>query len=152
MKPKKHLWRKLRILQPHSWTHSFGHSTPRLRARLRGGKTNERGALCKTVITLRYGLQKHISVEWEKKIDIVNDTQFKEANEMFHAMLVKLKQAGKGSVTHKVKDPISKEDCLKIKSSSVLDVDTPGGVFHQVFCQCFSLTNLLSANQMQGFQ
>ena len=79
---------------------------------------------------------------------------------MFHAMLVKLKvkQAGKGSVTHKVKvDPISKEDFLKIKSSSVLDVDTPvqgggGGVFHQVFCQCFSLTNLLSANQMQGFQ
>ena len=33
----------------------------------------------------------------KKKIDIVNDTQFKEANEMFHAMLVKLKQAGKGS-------------------------------------------------------
>ena len=31
-------------------------------------------------------------------MDIVNDTQFKEANEMFHAMLVKLKQAGKGSV------------------------------------------------------
>ena len=44
---------------------------------------------------------KSISVEWEKKIDTVsvNDTQFKEANEMFHAMLVKLKQAGKGSVT-----------------------------------------------------
>ena len=41
---------------------------------------------------------KSISVEWEKKIDTVNDTQFKEANEMFHAMLVKLKQAGKGSV------------------------------------------------------
>ena len=28
----------------------------------------------------------------------------------------------------------------------------PGGAFHQAFCQCFSLTNLLSANQMQGFQ
>ena len=27
-----------------------------------------------------------------------------------------------------------------------------GGAFHQAFCQCFSLTNLLSANQMQGFQ
>ena len=26
------------------------------------------------------------------------------------------------------------------------------GAFHQAFCQCFSLTNLLSANQMQGFQ
>ena len=79
---------------------------------------------------------------------------------MFHAMLVKLKQAGKGSVsfyTQSQRPNISKEDFLKIKSSSVLDVDTPvrgggGGVFHQVFCQCFSLTNLLSANQMQGFQ
>ena len=27
-----------------------------------------------------------------------------------------------------------------------------GGAFHQAFCQCFSLTNLLLANQMQGFQ
>ena len=50
---------------------------------------------------------------------------------MFHAMLVKLKQAGKGSVTHK--DPISKEDFLKIKSSSVLDVDTPAGLQNKVF-------------------
>ena len=59
------------------------------------------------MINLRYGLQKHFS-RVRKKIDTVNVTQFKEANEMFHAMLVKLKQAGKGSVTHKVKvDPIS---------------------------------------------
>ena len=29
---------------------------------------------------------------------------------------------------------------------------TGGGAFHQAFCQCVSLTNLLSANQMQGFQ
>ena len=26
------------------------------------------------------------------------------------------------------------------------------GAFHQASCQCFSLTNLPSANQMQGFQ
>ena len=95
------------------------------------------------MITLRYGLQKHFS-RVRKKIDTVNDTQFKEANEMFHAMLVKLKQAGKGSVTHKVKDPISKEDFLKIKSSSVLDVylDTPvrgggGGYFIKCFVSVF---------------
>ena len=108
------------------------------------------------MINLRYGLQKHFSRVREKKIDTVNDTQFKEANEMFHAMLVKLKvkQAGKGSVTHKVKvDPISKEDFLKIKSSSVLDGHRHtcpgrggggGGYFIKCFCQCFSLTNLLS--------
>ena len=97
-------------------------------------------------ITLRYGLQFSISVEW-KKIDIVNDTQFKEANEMFHAMLVKLKvkQAGKGSVTHK--DPISKtkEDFLKIKSStsSVLDVDTPAGLQNKMYlCRQFDITDI----------
>ena len=109
------------------------------------------------MITLRYAwaAKAYFSRVREKKIDIVNDTQFKEANEMFHAMLVKLKvkQAGKGSVTHKVKDPISKEDCLKYQILvSVRCRHTRGGVFHQVFCQCFSLTNLLSANQMQGFQ
>ena len=41
-----------------------------------------------------------------KNFDIVHDAQFREANEMFHAMLVQIKLAGKGSVTHK--DPISK--------------------------------------------
>ena len=60
----------------------------------------------RSMITLRYGLQKHFSRV--KKIDIVKDTQFKEANEMFHSMLVKIKEAGKGSVTHK--DAISMED------------------------------------------
>ena len=57
---------------------------------------------------------------------------------MFHAMLVKLKQASKGSVTHK--DPISKEDFLKIKSSSVLDVDTPAGLQNIMYlCRQFDI-------------
>ena len=60
---------------------------------------------------------------------------------MFHAMLVKLKQAGKGSVTHK--DPISKEDFLKIKSSSVLDVDTPAGLQNKMYlCRQFDITDI----------
>ena len=61
----------------------------------------------------------------------MNDAQFKQANEMFHAMLVQVKLAGKGSVTHK--DPISKEDFVKIKSSSALDVNTPKGLQNKVF-------------------
>ena len=59
---------------------------------------------------------------------------------MFHAMLVKLKQAGKGSVTHK--DPVSKE-FLKIKSSSVLDVDTPAGLQNKMYlCRQFDITDI----------
>ena len=37
-------------------------------------------------------------------------------------------------------------------SRQTIMVNSGRGAFHQVFCQCFSLTNLLSANQMQGFQ
>ncbi|XP_072176075.1 LOW QUALITY PROTEIN: zinc finger MYM-type protein 2-like [Diadema setosum] len=83
----------------------------------------------RSMITLRYGLQRHF-----KKVsafDVVNDPQFKEANEMFHAILVKLKKEGKGSVVHK--DPITQEDMLKIKSSSALDVSTPRGLQNKVF-------------------
>ena len=69
-----------------------------IRTILRGGKTRRmNGELyAKRSMnnpSLCHGLQKHFS-RVKKKIDIVNDTQFKEANEMFHAMLVKLKQAG----------------------------------------------------------
>ena len=64
-----------------------------------------------------------------KNFDIVNDAEFREANEMFHAMLVQIKLAGKGSVTHK--ESISQEDFLKIKSS--LDVNSPKGLQNKVF-------------------
>ena len=59
----------------------------------------------------------------------MNDAEFREANEMFHAMLVQIKLAGKGSVTHK--ESISQEDFLKIKSS--LDVNSPKGLQNKVF-------------------
>ena len=39
----------------------------------------------------------------------------------------------------------------KLNTKVVFNFETRGA-FHQAFCQCFSLTNLLSANQMQGFQ
>ena len=66
----------------------------------------------RSMITLRYGLQRHFN---KFCFDIVSDSKFKEANDMFHAVLVKLKKEGKGSVDHK--DPITKEDFLKIEYS-----------------------------------
>ena len=80
------------------------------------------------MITLRYGLQRHFN---KFGFDIVNDSKFKEANDMFHAVLVKLKKEGKGSVDHK--DPITKEEFLKINSSTATDVNTPRGLQNKVF-------------------
>ena len=83
----------------------------------------------RSMITIRYGLQKHFLKT--KAIDIVNSSGFKRANEMFAAVLHKLKAEGKGSTTHK--EPISKEDLQKIMSSSALDRSTPRGLQNAVF-------------------
>jgi hypothetical protein len=52
----------------------------------------------KTMISIRYGLQKKF--EKSHKFDIVNDEQFKEANNMFQACLKKLKIDGIGDTKH----------------------------------------------------
>jgi len=64
----------------------------------------------KTMISIRYGLQKKF--EKSHKFDIVNDEQFKEANNMFQACLKKLKIDGIGDNKHK--DAISEEDIKKL--------------------------------------
>ncbi|XP_071956065.1 uncharacterized protein [Antedon mediterranea] len=83
----------------------------------------------RSMITLRYGLQKHFKKV--KTIDIVNDSQFKQANEMYQTVLMQIKLSGKGCGSPK--DPISKEDFLKIKASSALNVNTPRGLQNKVF-------------------
>jgi hypothetical protein len=50
------------------------------------------------MISIRYGLQKKF--EKSHKFDIVNDEQFKEANNMFQACLKKLKIDGIGDTKH----------------------------------------------------
>nr|XP_054760698.1 uncharacterized protein LOC129266966 [Lytechinus pictus] len=80
----------------------------------------------RSMITLRYGLQRHFS---KFGFNIVNDPEFREANDMFHAVL--LKNEGKGSVDHK--EPITKYDFLKIKLSTATDVNTPRGLQNKVF-------------------
>ena len=81
----------------------------------------------KSLISIRYGVQKHF--EKERKIDIVNGSEFKSSNNIFSAMLVKLKKEGKGLVTHK--NPLTKEDLVKLYSS--FDVETPKGLQDKVF-------------------
>lgn len=82
-----------------------------------------------SVLVNRYGLQQHF-----KKIrgfDIVCDSQFKSFQEMFSAVLVNLKAAGKGVVQHK--QPLSAEDFSKLYNSDVLSTDTPVCVVKVLF-------------------
>ena len=59
----------------------------------------------KSMISIRYGIQKHFLKI--KNTDVVNNDAFKPANLVFQAMLVKLKQEGKGG-------PVSTNPLLKL--------------------------------------
>ena len=64
----------------------------------------------KSMITIRYGLQRYFLRQCG--VDIINSDIFKPANDVFSAMLVKLKGEGKGATQHK--EPITKIDMTKI--------------------------------------
>lgn len=49
--------------------------------------------------SIRYGLQKNSSKK--RKLDIVNDPEFKDANSVFLAMCAKIKKEEKETVQHK---------------------------------------------------
>ena len=76
---------------------------------------------------MRYGIQKYFIAN--KGVDVVNDTEFKRANDVFYAVCAKLKKEGKGAVIHK--EPICNEDLHKLYSS--LDMDSPAGLQNKVF-------------------
>ncbi|XP_071500206.1 uncharacterized protein [Diadema antillarum] len=83
----------------------------------------------RTMISIRYGLMRHF--QSVKSIDNTNNTIFKPANDMFQAVMQKLKSEGKGVIKHK--EPITKDDMIKIKNSSALDVSTPRRLQNKVF-------------------
>ncbi|XP_048767947.2 uncharacterized protein LOC125674728 [Ostrea edulis] len=83
----------------------------------------------KTMISLRYGLQK--TFEKTHKFDIVNDDRFKEANKIFHACLKKLKMEGGGESKHK--EIISEEDIRKLYSTDTLSTKDPKSLQFKVF-------------------
>ena len=76
---------------------------------------------------IRYGIHRHfLSV---KDWDITKNDTFKQSNKVYKAMMVKLKQEGKGFVQHE--EPVSKDDMTKIFDS--LDLTTPIGLQNKVF-------------------
>ncbi|XP_062593498.1 uncharacterized protein LOC134254976 [Saccostrea cucullata] len=74
----------------------------------------------KSMISLRYGLQKHFLKT--RKEDIINDEAYKTSNEMFKAVLVKLKKDGVGE--SKQKEPITPEDLSKLYDTE-FSTETP---------------------------
>ena len=83
----------------------------------------------KSMQGIKYGLHRHFKTA--RDIDIMKSDKFPKSNEAYKAFMVKLKQAGKGSVKHK--KAISKEDMAKIFSSDALDITTPLGLQNKVF-------------------
>ena len=81
------------------------------------------------LISLRYGLQHHFRKTCG--YDIVNDAPFHRSNEVFSAVLLYLKDCGKGATQHK--QQISSADLCKLYTSDVLSVLTPAGLQNKVF-------------------
>ncbi|XP_022240717.1 uncharacterized protein LOC111085608 [Limulus polyphemus] len=82
-----------------------------------------------SMISIRYGLQRHFQNTHD--IDIVKDNSFAAANEIFKAILIKLKAIGKGIVTHKTAIP--NEEMDKLYTSPVLSTSSPVTLQNKVF-------------------
>lgn len=82
-----------------------------------------------SLVSIRFGLQRHF--QSIRNFDIINDSQFKHAGEMFKSVLTLLKQTGKSNVQHK--DIICESDLKKLSVSEALSVNTPEGLQFKVF-------------------
>ena len=83
--------------------------------------------LKKSMVTLRFGLQKHFLKT--RKEDIINLEQYQSANEM--AVCVQLKKEGYGETKHK--ESITPEDLNKLYSSDCVRKDKPESLQYRVF-------------------
>ena len=82
----------------------------------------------KSYQTIRYGIQKH----YEKfGVDIINDKELKDANDVFKAMIVKLKSMGLASVRHKIAIP--ERDIQNLYQSPAMTTKTAKGLQNKVF-------------------
>ena len=83
----------------------------------------------KSMVTLRFGLQKHFLKI--RKEDIINLEQYQSANEMFKAVCVQLKKERYGETKHK--ESITLEDLNKLYSSDCFRKDKPESLQCRVF-------------------
>ena len=83
----------------------------------------------RSLISIRYGLQQHFQTAIGT--NIVADSSYKSSNDMFKAVLVKVKEIGKGYVVHK--EPMTREDFKKLYMSETLSTANPTGLQNKVF-------------------
>ncbi|XP_070198953.1 uncharacterized protein [Littorina saxatilis] len=85
----------------------------------------------KTLEGIRYGLNRHLkSPPHNNDFDIVRDSDFSVANEMFKAAVKELKQQGKGNITHY--EPMAEADRQKLYHSMYMNTATPTGLANKV--------------------
>lgn len=93
--------------------------------------------------SIRFALNRYLQTT--RKIDIINDPDFRLSDEVFRAQSVELVRLGKGSVDH-VND-MSVEDIKKLYFSDVLNINTPEGLLRKVF---FDLMYLSGSKRSRG--
>ena len=83
-----------------------------------------------SLIAIRFGLCKFIQLH-RPELDIINGSNFKDANLVFKAKIVELKRLGKAKIEHK--PPIVSEDLNKLYHSVVFDTESPIGLQNKVW-------------------
>ncbi|XP_069130346.1 uncharacterized protein [Argopecten irradians] len=86
----------------------------------------------KSLVSLRYGIQKHFIRTREQ--DIINDKVYFKSNETFKAVLLKLKEDGIGESVHT--EPVTVEDMAKLYGGPAFDTRTPEGLQRKVMFEC----------------
>ena len=82
-----------------------------------------------TLNSLRFGLNRHFKAT--RDFDIINDSEFTDANKVFGAKCVDLKRQGLAKVEHK--PPICEEDLKKVYESGVFCLNDPEKLQNKVF-------------------
>ena len=92
--------------------------------------------------SMRHALNRYLqSPPFNRKVDIIKDSEFCDANVSFKAALAELKRIGKGNVEHHA--VINESDRQKLHDSTHMSTDTPCGLQNKVqfdirlyFCWC----------------
>ena len=79
--------------------------------------------------SLRFGLNRHFKAT--RGFDIINDSEFTDANKVFGAKCVDLKRKGLAKVEHK--PPICEEDLKKLYESTAFGLDDTEKLQNKVF-------------------
>jgi hypothetical protein len=80
---------------------------------------------------IRHALNRHLQcVPYNRKMDIIKDTAFSDANVCFKAALAELKRIGKDSVVHH--PVINKPDRKKLHESINMSLDAPEAFLNKV--------------------